>query len=102
MKIYDLPAIFSQALLLSATEVNIKSSFRTPGIWPLNRQIFQLIDFMPSDTTDRPFIANSIVSEEPHLTAEEILLSHDQFIKTLKKTKMIAIKKWNRTFHLTR
>ncbi|XP_043474300.1 MFS-type transporter clz9-like [Leptopilina heterotoma] len=67
MQIYDLPAIFAQALLLSATEGYIKSAFRTPGIWPLNRQIFQDIDFLPSNVTDRPNPENSIASEESHL-----------------------------------
>ncbi|KYQ49720.1 hypothetical protein ALC60_11207 [Trachymyrmex zeteki] len=44
----------AQALELGVTEQNIKSGFRATGIWPLNLDIFQEIDFLPSLVTDRP------------------------------------------------
>lgn len=62
MQIFDLPAVFARALELGATEINIKSSFATPGIYPLDRQKFQDIDFLPSHTTDRPYTPDSILT----------------------------------------
>lgn len=56
MQPFDLPAVYTRALELGATEQNIKSGFRASGIWPLDRQVFQEIDFMPSMTTDRPLV----------------------------------------------
>lgn len=48
MQVFDLPPIFKRGLELAAGESNVTSGFRKTGIWPLDRQIFQDIDFLPS------------------------------------------------------
>lgn len=53
VQIFDIPAMVSRALELAATEVNIKAGFRSTGIWPMDSDVFQEIDFLPSVTTDR-------------------------------------------------
>lgn len=59
-------------------ETNIKSGFSAPGIWPLNRQKFQDIDFLPSSTTDRPYTPADIVTDEDVPMGADIELSHDR------------------------
>lgn len=54
IEIFDIPAMVTRALEIGATEVNVKAGFRATGIWPVEPDIFQDIDFMPSLTTDRP------------------------------------------------
>ena len=44
----------ARALELGASEVNIKSGSKATGIWSIDPNIFQDIDFLPSSTTDRP------------------------------------------------
>lgn len=53
VQVFDIPSMVSRALEIGVNEVNIKSGFRSTGIWPLDADIFQEIDFMPSATTDR-------------------------------------------------
>ncbi|XP_044733272.1 tigger transposable element-derived protein 6-like [Chrysoperla carnea] len=59
MTIYDIPGIIAQAFPLAATSSNILMGFKTCGISPFNRDIFQEHDFMPSSVTDRPLITNN-------------------------------------------
>lgn len=54
MTIFDLPQIISRSLELGATEQNIKSGFAKCGIWPLDADVFQDADYLPSLVTDRP------------------------------------------------
>lgn len=54
VQIFDIPTMVARALEHGATEVNIKSGFRATGIWPIDSDIFQDIDYLPSSTTDRP------------------------------------------------
>lgn len=49
---------------LGVTDVNIKSGFRATGIWPMDSDIFQDIDYLPSSTTDRPISDSSPVVAE--------------------------------------
>lgn len=42
---FDIPATVKLAIELAANEVNIKSSYRTTGIWPMESTIFQKIEF---------------------------------------------------------
>lgn len=65
MRVSDLPPVFARALEIGATERNIKSGFRATGIYPFDRQIFQDIDFLPSKTTDRPYIPSDNRSSTP-------------------------------------
>lgn len=53
MSIYDIPEIVNVAIPLSATIDNIKSGFKCSGISPFNSDIFEDIEFMPSNVTDR-------------------------------------------------
>lgn len=54
IRIYDIPAMVSRALEIGVTKINIKSGFRATAVWPIDADIFQELDFMPSATTDRP------------------------------------------------
>lgn len=78
MTIYDLPPVFDRALQLSATETNIKSGFRASGIFPLDRQIFQEIDFMPSTTTDRPYTPDDVLDENDIPWGQDLELPHNR------------------------
>ena len=67
VQFYDIPAMVSRALEISVNEVNIKSGFRSTGIWPMNADIFQETDFMPSATTDRAnpnYVSNEMDVDE--------------------------------------
>lgn len=81
MTIHDMGPIFARALEVAATERNIKSGFKAAGIYPLDRQIFQDIDFMPSETTDRAHepnlldVADSI--ELPHNRSQQSIAEED-------------------------
>lgn len=76
MQMFDLPPIFARALQIGATEPNIISSFRATGIWPYDSQIFQEIDFMPSETTNRAYTPEEIINEEDILMGDNIELPH--------------------------
>ncbi|KYM99107.1 hypothetical protein ALC62_10163 [Cyphomyrmex costatus] len=54
----DIPQMINRALEVGGTEINIKSGFRATGIWPLDTNIFQDIDYLPSATTNRDFPAD--------------------------------------------
>ncbi|XP_050507964.1 uncharacterized protein LOC126885437 [Diabrotica virgifera virgifera] len=54
MTIYDIPGIVTIAMPLVFTQVNIQAGFRKRGIFPFNRDLFQVIDSAPSFATDRP------------------------------------------------
>lgn len=56
MTIYEIPGIIAQAFPLAATPSNIVAGYKTCGICPFNRDIFQEHDYMPSSVTDRPLI----------------------------------------------
>lgn len=79
MSIFDLPPVFSRGLELGATEQNIRSGFRKNGTFPFDRQIFQDIDFMPSNTTDRPYTpASDIINEEDIPIGADVELAHNR------------------------
>lgn len=78
MQIFDLPLVFSRALEIGVTEINIKSGFRASGIFPFDRNIFQDIDFMPSAKTDRPYTPAEIYEEDAIPMAEDIVLPHNR------------------------
>lgn len=67
MSVFDLPPVFSRALEIAVTEANVKSGFRANGTYPLDSQIYQDIDFMPSNTTDRPYTPGSDIIGEEHI-----------------------------------
>ncbi|RZF41939.1 hypothetical protein LSTR_LSTR011388 [Laodelphax striatellus] len=46
--------LIGQAIPLAFTPRNIISGFKSTGIFPFSRDIFNDLDFMPSDVTDRP------------------------------------------------
>ncbi|XP_049840392.1 uncharacterized protein LOC126285112 [Schistocerca gregaria] len=54
MTIYDIPGIVNESLPLALNLANIMSGFKASGVWPLNADIFQDSNFVPSYVTDRP------------------------------------------------
>ncbi|KAL0809235.1 hypothetical protein ABMA28_011454 [Loxostege sticticalis] len=75
MTIYDIPGIIAQTYPLAASPSNIIAGFKSCGICPFNRDIFQEHDYMPSSVTDRPLITahdddmttDNIENENPNL-----------------------------------
>lgn len=54
ISIYQLAQLGGTAFVRAATPENICSGFRASGIWPLNPEAFDNIDYLPSSITDRP------------------------------------------------
>lgn len=54
LTIYDLPELCMKAWEKAATQNNIRSGFRSTGIWPFDKNIFKEEDFLGSYVTDRP------------------------------------------------
>lgn len=54
ISIYDVAECVGEAYLKAMTPINITNAFRKCGIFPLNRDIFSDLDFLPSNVTDRP------------------------------------------------
>jgi len=54
MSIYDIPGIVRTSFDIAITQRNISSGFIHTGLWPVNTEIFQDADFLPSQITDRP------------------------------------------------
>lgn len=59
MSIYDIPGIVKTSFDIAVTPRNISSGFVHTGLWPVNTEIFQDADFLPSQITDRP-LATSV------------------------------------------
>lgn len=70
MLIHDMAPIICRALENAATERNVKAGFRATGIYPLDRQIVQEIDFMPAETTDRPYEGRVETPESDYFAPE--------------------------------
>ncbi|XP_039751300.1 uncharacterized protein LOC120627373 [Pararge aegeria] len=54
MSIYDIPGIVKTSFDKAVTPRNISSGFIHTGLWPVNTDIFQDSDYLPSQITDRP------------------------------------------------
>lgn len=67
MSIYDVPAIVEKALPRAAKSSNIKSGFRTTGIYPFNSNIFTDTDFMAGEVTNRPLEIEQAESYDPEV-----------------------------------
>ena len=52
VNIYHIPALAAEAQLISITQANILSGFRSTGINPINQDIFSEADYAPSQPTD--------------------------------------------------
>lgn len=59
MTIYDIPGIVKTSFDTAVTPRNISSGFIHTGLWPVNTEIFQDADYLPSQVTDRS-LATSI------------------------------------------
>jgi hypothetical protein len=53
ISIYNMAELVGNAWMKSATPVNIISGFKTPGIWPTDRNAFEREGYLPSTVTDR-------------------------------------------------
>ena len=53
ISIYQMVELMGEAWLKAATPLNIKSAFKTAGIWPLDRHVFRDEQFLPSSIADR-------------------------------------------------
>jgi hypothetical protein len=60
--IYDLPGIVNMSLNSAATPANIMAGFLATGIFPYNRDVFPVEEFLPSYVTDRPAPATGTVA----------------------------------------
>nr|KAI8763259.1 hypothetical protein BgiMline_006195 [Biomphalaria glabrata] len=58
MSIYQLAELGGTAFLKASKKQNILSGFKTSGVWPLDKDIFSDDEFLPSDVTDRPMVAD--------------------------------------------
>ncbi|XP_055897466.1 uncharacterized protein LOC129928222 [Biomphalaria glabrata] len=58
LSIYQLVELRGTAFLKASTKQNILSGFKTSGVWPLDKDIFLDEEFLPSDVTDRPMVAD--------------------------------------------
>lgn len=47
---YEVTELFNQAYQRAATVGNAVSGFKATGIWPVNRNVFEDHDFLPSET----------------------------------------------------
>lgn len=54
MSIYDIPGIVKTSFDIAVTPRNISAGFIHTGLWPVNTEIFQDADYLPSKITDRP------------------------------------------------
>ena len=54
MTIHDIPSVVNTAYPLTGTRNNFTAGFRTTGISPFNRDIFNDLDFAPGFTINRP------------------------------------------------
>ena len=54
ISIYQIAELGGGAYVKAATPSNILSGFQASGIWPLNKDVFTEIDFLPCRITDRP------------------------------------------------
>ena len=58
MTIYDIPDMVGRAFLKGFTPVDIQSGFKVARIFSFDRDIFNDLEFLPSDVTDR-FVPNA-------------------------------------------
>ena len=64
------PTIFTKSYEISCSVEVVKSSFRTTGIWPVNRLKVYHNLFNPSKNVD--FTAEQVVSDEPSGTSASV------------------------------
>ncbi|BFZ07906.1 hypothetical protein BsWGS_10945 [Bradybaena similaris] len=62
LSIYQIAELGGTAFVRASTKQNIMSGFKATGIWPLDQDIFNVEDFLPSDITDRPQITEAPVT----------------------------------------
>lgn len=66
MTIYDIPGIVKTSFEIAVTPRNVSAGFSTTGLWPVNTEIFQDADYLPSQITDRPLATSqSSAAESP-------------------------------------
>lgn len=53
LTIYQLAELGGSAFMKAATPINIASGFRVSGVWPLNKDVFDDDEYMPSSVSDR-------------------------------------------------
>lgn len=71
---HDIPGLFREAIQKGASISNIQSGFRATGICPLNEHVFDEVDFLISEMTDR-------INEpepEPFVGGREEILHNDE------------------------
>lgn len=64
MTIYDIPGIVAKSLPVAVPYQNIVSGFECTGISPLNPDIFQEYEFLPSSVTDREILLLPLISKK--------------------------------------
>ena len=62
--IYEVASLASSAIIKAFTPENIKSEFKSTGIYPLNSKLFPADTFLPSSVTDRPLEVETSSQED--------------------------------------
>ncbi len=62
--LHQISSLFGKAFVRSATMTTAVNGFRKTGIWPVDRNVFDKSDFLPSATTDVPLPIADITGDE--------------------------------------
>jgi hypothetical protein len=65
------------AWIKSATPVNIISGFKTPGIWPIDRNALEREGYLPSTVTDRMLNGQSGDDSQPGTSHSRPVVGND-------------------------
>ena len=100
MSIYDVPEMVGKAFSKAMCPSNILSGFRATGVFPMNVDIFNDDDFMPSSATERPDPDQEIsppeLSHNASTQQENQVVMSPEIIRPLHKTMMTPRKKGGR------
>lgn len=72
INIYDIAKLTAEPYVQSFTPKNIINSFKSTGLWPINRLIYSDDDFLGAYATDRPISEQNIVISDDAVSAGNI------------------------------
>lgn len=84
MTIYDVPGIVKSAFEIAVTPRNVSAGFTSTGLWPVNTEIFQDADFLPSQMTDRAFVtSNSSATDNSAPSTSNLNISNESISRAM-------------------